>query len=157
MINFGQWNILHEKGKTGEHYNIRVSFLRKVKVKSRRAYGSSGSITLSTASLTLITKISDHFIYRVKSEELPIPKGGLEIIPSVTFKIEDSKKRYLERLINLIGENYETSFETTNNSAVSFDDEQDTDNSDDFDINDKDVMFFIDDDDEKQEEERSEG
>ena len=88
---------------------------------------------------------------------MPIPKGGLEIIPSVTFKIEDSKKRYLERLINLIGENYETSFETTNNSAVSFDDEQDTDNSDDFDINDKDVMFFIDDDDEKQEEERSEG
>ena len=96
---------------------------------------------------------------RVKCEESPIPKGGLEIITSVTFKIEDSKKRYLERLIKLIGEDYETPIETTNNSAVNFDDEQDTDKSDDFDIDDKDIMFFIDDGDEKEEEEekRSEG
>ena len=42
---------------------------------------------------------------------------------------------------------------------MSFVDEQDTDNSDDFDIHDKDVMFFIDDDDDDDEEEekRSEG
>ena len=38
----------------------------------------------------------------------PIPKGGLEIIVKITFTIEEDKKRYLERLRELIAENYET-------------------------------------------------
>ena len=38
----------------------------------------------------------------------PIPKGGLEIIVKITFTIDDEKKRYLERLRELIIGNYET-------------------------------------------------
>ena len=40
-------------------------------------------------------------------EESPIPKGGLEILTQVTFKIEEEKKRFLLRLVDLIKENYE--------------------------------------------------
>ena len=43
-----------------------------------------------------------------KCEESPIPKGGLEIVTEVTFKIEEEKKRYLQRLIDLINKHYET-------------------------------------------------
>ena len=38
----------------------------------------------------------------------PIPMGGLEIIIKVTFTIAEEKKRYLERLRELIAKNYET-------------------------------------------------
>ena len=38
----------------------------------------------------------------------PIPKGGLEIIVNITFTITDDKKRFLERLRDLITNNYET-------------------------------------------------
>ena len=37
----------------------------------------------------------------------PIPKGGLEILLSVTFKIADENRRYLTRLIELINNNYD--------------------------------------------------
>ena len=82
------------------------------------AYGSAGSIMLST----------------------PIPRRARNHF-QVTFKIEDSKKRYLERLINLIGEDYETPIAMTNNVAARFDGEkEDTRDSDDFDLQDEDVM-----------------
>ena len=38
----------------------------------------------------------------------PIPKGGLEIILKVTFTIEEDKRRYVDRLKELISNNYET-------------------------------------------------
>ena len=47
-------------------------------------------------------------VHDPKYRPSPIPKGGLEIILKVTFAIEDENKRYLERLRNLIAENYET-------------------------------------------------
>ena len=47
-------------------------------------------------------------VYRTKYEVSPIPKGGLEIVLQVTFTIEDEKKRYLARLVELIKENYES-------------------------------------------------
>ena len=37
----------------------------------------------------------------------PIPKGGLEILLQVTFKIQEDKRRYLDRLKDLIEMNYE--------------------------------------------------
>ena len=37
----------------------------------------------------------------------PIPKGVLEVLQEVTFTISGSKRRYLERLIDLIKSNYE--------------------------------------------------
>ena len=46
-------------------------------------------------------------MYQTKHERSPRPKGGLEIVLQVTFKIVD-EKRYLPRLIDLIKENYET-------------------------------------------------
>ena len=46
-------------------------------------------------------------MYRTKYERSPRPKGGLEIVLQVTFKIVNGK-RYLSRLIDLIKENYET-------------------------------------------------
>ena len=47
-------------------------------------------------------------IYRTKCEESPIPKGGLEIVTQVTFKIEEEKKHFLLRVVDLIKKNYET-------------------------------------------------
>ena len=47
-------------------------------------------------------------VYQTKCEESPIPKGGLEIVTQVTFKIEEKKKRFLLRLADLIKKNYET-------------------------------------------------
>ena len=38
----------------------------------------------------------------------PIPKGGLEIILRVTFTIEEDKERYVDRLKELVSNNYET-------------------------------------------------
>ena len=56
----------------------------------------------------------------------------------------------MERLIYLIGEDYEPPVATTSNVAASFDGEQeDIRDSDDFNVQDEDVMFFIDDDKEK--------
>ena len=37
----------------------------------------------------------------------PIPKGGLEILLQVTFNIQEDKRRYLDRLKDLIKQNYE--------------------------------------------------
>ena len=38
-------------------------------------------------------------VYRTKCEESPIPKGGLEIVTQVTFKIEEEKKHFPLRLV----------------------------------------------------------
>ena len=38
-------------------------------------------------------------VYGMKRQVSAIPKGGLEIVLEVTFKISDQKKRYLEWLI----------------------------------------------------------
>ena len=46
--------------------------------------------------------------YIEQSEESAVPKGCLKIIRQVTFKIEEEKKRFLLRLVDLIKENYET-------------------------------------------------
>ena len=40
----------------------------------------------------------------------PIPKGGLEIMLDVELKIEDAKRRILERFQNIIESNYENNF-----------------------------------------------
>ena len=37
----------------------------------------------------------------------PIPKGGLDILLQVTFKIQEDKRRYLDILKDLIKQNYE--------------------------------------------------
>ena len=46
-------------------------------------------------------------VYDEKYRPSPIPKGGLEIVLEVTFKIQDEKWRYLKRLTELITENYD--------------------------------------------------
>ena len=47
-------------------------------------------------------------VHDPKYRRSPIPKGGLEIVLKVTFSIAEENKRYIERLRNLIAENYET-------------------------------------------------
>lgn len=92
-------------------------------------------------------------VCRTKCEESPIPKGGLEIVTEVTFKIEEEKKRYLQRPIDLINKHYETpksdvqsgadvqetTAETQRRTAEKEND-KDTDDEDE-----NDVMFFVDD------------
>ena len=46
-------------------------------------------------------------VYGTKRQVSAIPKGGLEIVLEVTFKISDQKKRYLEWLIAFLNDNYE--------------------------------------------------
>ena len=40
----------------------------------------------------------------------PIPKGGLEILLMVQFKIADEKRKYMERLKEIITKNYTSDF-----------------------------------------------
>ena len=40
----------------------------------------------------------------------PIPKGGLEILLIAQFKIADEKRKYLERLKEIIANNYTADF-----------------------------------------------
>ena len=75
----------------------------------------------------------------------PIPKGGLEIILRVTFTIEEDKKRYVDRLKELISNNYETPQENEevdagagNSEMVEIDDDSGGDD------NDLDIMFMSD-------------
>lgn len=81
-------------------------------------------------------------VYRARCEESSIPKGGLEIVTLVTFKICDEKKRYLSRLVEWVQKNYkspDTAFknvdlgeQSTTNSYNSHDgdDEIDDENAD---------------------------
>ena len=45
-----------------------------------------------------------------KCYPLPIPKGGLEILLMVQFKIADEKRKYMERLKETITKNYTSDF-----------------------------------------------
>ena len=40
----------------------------------------------------------------------PIPKGGLEILLMIQFNIADEKKKYMERLKEIIAKNYTSDF-----------------------------------------------
>ena len=40
----------------------------------------------------------------------PIPKGGREILLMVQFKIAEEKRKYMERLKEIISNNYTTDF-----------------------------------------------
>ena len=80
-------------------------------------------------------------IYRTKCEESPIPKGGLEIVTQVTFKIEEEKKRFLLRLVDLIKENYET----PKSEAHEIIEDKENGTGDENNSDDEDIMFFIDD------------
>ena len=46
------------------------------------------------------------YVLDEKYQPSPIPRGGLEIVLSTVFKIADENRRYLERLKNIISENY---------------------------------------------------
>ena len=80
-------------------------------------------------------------VYRRKCEESPIPKGRLEIVTQVTFKIEGEKKRFLLRLVDLIKENYGTPKSEVN--EIIQDKEKGT--GDENNSDDEDIIFFIDD------------
>ena len=80
-------------------------------------------------------------VYWTKFEESPIPKGNLEIVTQVTFKIEEGKKRFLLRLVDWIKENYETPKSEAH--EIIEDEENGTSNENNSDS--EDIMFFIDD------------
>ena len=84
-------------------------------------------------------------VQRTKCEESSIPKGSLEIVTQVTFKIEEEKKRFLLRLVDSIKENYKTpkseAHELTEDKKNGTGDENNSD--------DEDIMFFIHDKEEK--------
>ena len=84
-------------------------------------------------------------VYRTKCEESPIPKGGLEIVTQVTFKIEEEKKCFLLRLVDLIKENYET----PKSEAHEIIEDKENGTGDENNSDDEDIMFFIDDEEEK--------
>ena len=48
----------------------------------------------------------------------PIPKGGLEILLTVTLTIDNDKQRYLQRLIKLINDNYDPDVPAEGNNAA---------------------------------------
>ena len=48
----------------------------------------------------------------------PIPKGGLETLLSVTLKIDNENRRYLQRLIQLINDNYDPAVPVENNKSA---------------------------------------
>ena len=48
----------------------------------------------------------------------PIPKGELEILVSVTLKIDNENRRYLQRLIQLINDNYDPAVPVENNKSA---------------------------------------
>lgn len=73
----------------------------------------------------------------------PIPKGGLEIVIQATFSIGDDKKEFLERLLELIKNNYQSP--DTEVVAVEDDDLLSVDD-DDEDI----TLCMVDDEDEEQ-------
>ena len=84
-------------------------------------------------------------IYRTKCEESPVPKGSLEVVTLVNFKIEKEKKRFLLRLIDLIKENYET----PKSEAQEITEDKENGNGDGNNSDDEDVMLFIDDEEKK--------
>ena len=51
-------------------------------------------------------------VFDEKYRPSPIPNGGLEIMLEVELKIEDEKRKILERLQNIIRENYENDLVT---------------------------------------------
>ena len=83
--------------------------------------------------------------YRTKCEESLIPKGGLEIVTQVTFKIEEEKKGFLLGLVDLIKENYEA----LKSEAQEIIEDKENGTSDENNFDDEDIMFFIDDKEEK--------
>lgn len=50
--------------------------------------------------------VLEGYVLDEKYQPSPIPRGGLEIVLTAVFKITDEKRRYLERLKNIISENY---------------------------------------------------
>ena len=84
-------------------------------------------------------------VYRTKCEESPIPKGGLEIVTQVTFKIEEEKKRFLLTLVDLIKENYET----LKSEAHEIIEDKGNGTGDENHSDDEDIRLFIDDDEEE--------
>ena len=84
-------------------------------------------------------------VQRTKCEESSIPKGSLEIVTQVTFKIEEEKKRFLLTLVDLIKENYETlkseAHEIIEDKGNGTGDENHSDGED--------IRLFIDDDEEQ--------
>ena len=55
----------------------------------------------------------------------PIPKGGLEISLSVTLKIDNENRRYLQRLIQLINDNYDPAVPVENNKSANVEEASD--------------------------------
>ena len=81
-------------------------------------------------------------VYRTKCEESPIPKGGLEIVTQVNFKIETEKKRFLLRLIDLIKENYEA---PKSEAHEMIEDKKNVGTGDENNSDDENIMFFMND------------
>jgi hypothetical protein len=60
-------------------------------------------------------------VYNPRYHPSPIPKGRLEILLLVSFRIADENRRYLYRLIELVENNYDASEQAKENEDENID------------------------------------
>ena len=98
-----------ESSKTAlEHDPYSIAWKKKNKSKITADVVGHVPKEISRAVFFFISrggKVLDEMYY-----PSPIPKGGLEILLMVQFKIADEKRKYMERLKEIITKNYTSDF-----------------------------------------------
>ena len=102
-----------ESSKTAvEHDPYSIAWKKKNKSKITADVVGHVPKEISRAVFFFISR-GGKVIGRVLNEKRypsPIPKGGLEILLMVQFKIADEKRKYMERLKEIITKNYTSDF-----------------------------------------------
>ena len=102
-----------ESSKTAlEHDPYSIAWKKKNKSKITADVVGHVPKEISRAVFFFISR-SGKVVGRVLDEKCypsPIPKGGLEILLMVQFKIADEKRKYMERLKEIITKNYTSDF-----------------------------------------------
>ena len=102
-----------ESSKTAlEHDPYSIAWKKKNKSKITADVVGHVPKEISRAVFFFISR-GGKVVGRVLDEKCypsPIPKGGLEILLMVQFKIADEKRKYMERLKEIITKNYTSDF-----------------------------------------------
>ena len=100
------------KKKAAKHDPYFIAWKKKNKSKITADVVGHVPKEISRAVFFFISR-GGKVIGRVLNEKRypsPIPKGGLEILLMVQFKIADEKRKYMERLKEIITKNYTSDF-----------------------------------------------
>ena len=107
-----------ESSKTAlEHDPYSITWKKKNKSKMTADVVGHVPKEISRAAFFFISR-SGKVVGRVLDKKCypsPIPKGGLEILLMVQFKIADEKRKYMERLKEIVTKNYTSEFRITKN------------------------------------------